>query len=98
MFPKDGAVSRQHAVIEERGGSLYLSEVMAADDDGKPKRPTYGTFVNDLQIEAPVALRNGDQIRLGKRVRIRFEGIGESSSDTDQTMDQFSDSDKTMDG
>jgi hypothetical protein len=98
MFPKDGAVSRQHAVIEERGGQLYVSEVMAADDTGQPKRPTYGTFVNDQQIEAPVALRSGDEIRLGKRVRLRFEGLGASTSDTDSTMDQFSDSDKTMDG
>ncbi len=98
IFPKDGAVSRQHAVIEERSGMLYLSEVMSADDEGRPKRPTYGTFVNDQQIEAPVVLRNGDQIRLGKRVRLRFESLGETTSDTDKTMDQFSDTDKTMDG
>lgn len=97
IFSKDGAVSRQHAVIEERGGTLYLSEVMAADETGRPKPPTYGTFVNDKQIEAPVALRNKDEIRLGKRVRIRFEGLGSSASDTDSTMDQYSDSDKTMD-
>lgn len=98
LFPKDGAVSRQHAVIEERGGQLYVSEVMAADETGRPKRPTHGTFVNDQQIRAPVLLHSGDVIRLGKRVRIRFEGLGASTSDTDSAMDQFSDSDKTSDG
>lgn len=98
MFPKDGTVSRQHAVIEERGGRLYFSEIMSADEAGRPRRPTCGTFVNNRQIEASVALRTGDQIRLGKQVRMRFEGIGENSSNMDHTMDQFSDSDKTSDG
>jgi len=98
MFPKDGPVSRQHAVIEERDGQLYLSEVMAADENGQSKRPSYGTFVNNQQVEGSVALRNRDEIQLGKRVRLKFEEVGATSSDTDRTIDQFEDPDRTMDG
>jgi Ca-activated chloride channel family protein len=98
MFPKDSPVSRQHAVIEERSGMLYLSEVSAADESGQAKRPAFGTFVNDQQIEAPVMLRDGDEIRLGKRVRIHFVSSTPAPGDTERTMDQGSDSEKTMDG
>ncbi len=97
MFPKDSPVSRQHAVIEERDGQLYLSEVFSADDSGQPKRPSFGTYVNDQQIEASVMLRDGDEIRLGKRVRIRFVNATPSSGDTERTMDQVSENDKTID-
>lgn len=97
IFAKDSPVSRHHATIDERGGGLFLSEVWATDD-GSAKRPAYGTFVNDLQIEDSVRLKNGDQIRLGKRLRLRFEGIGGESMD-DHTIDQFGrdDDEKTMD-
>ena len=97
MFPKDSPVSRQHAVIEERDGQLYLSEVSAADENGQAKNPAFGTFVNDQRIDAPTMLRDGDEIRLGKRVRIRFISANPTSGDAERTMDQFSDSDKTMD-
>jgi VWFA-related protein len=93
IFTKDTPVSRHHAVIEERGGNLFLSEVMAIED-GSPKRPAYGTFVNGTQIEEPVLLHDGDEIRLGKRVRLRFEGLQHTSSDGERTLDQFDASDE----
>lgn len=97
IFAKDSAVSRHHAVIEERGGNLFLSEVVAMDE-GAPKRPAYGTFVNGNQIEDPVLLHDGDEIRLGKRVRMRFEGLHHTNTDDERTMDQFDTGDeKTMD-
>jgi hypothetical protein len=97
IFTKDSPVSRHHAVIEERGGNLFLSEVMAIED-GTPKRPAYGTFVNGTQIEDPVLLHHGDEIRLGKRVRLRFESLQHTSTDGERTLDQFDSSDeRTLD-
>lgn len=96
IFTKDSPVSRHHAVIEERGGNLFLSEVMAVED-GSPKRPAYGTFVNGNQIEDPVVLHDGDEIRLGKRVRLRFQSLQHGSDDIERTMDQFSSDDRTLD-
>jgi hypothetical protein len=96
LFPKDSPVSRHHAIIEQRDGSLFLSEVISTDD-GSPKRPAYGTFVNEQQVETPVMLRNGDEIRLGKRVRLRFESV-EPHVDEDATVqiDEMG-GEKTMD-
>jgi Ca-activated chloride channel homolog len=93
IFAKDAAVSRHHAVIEERGGKLFLSEVIAMDE-GSPKRPAYGTFLNGDQIEFPVLLKNGDEIRLGKRVRLRFEGLHSTNTDDERTVDQFDSGDE----
>ncbi len=98
IFAKDTPVSRHHAAIEERDGNLLLSEVMAIED-GSPKRPAYGTFVNGNQIEEPVLLHDGDEIRLGKRVRLRFNSPQHrSTNDDERTMDQFDASDeRTLD-
>lgn len=98
LFPKDSPVSRRHAVIEDRNGQLILSEVLPETGGGKVKRPTFGTFVNNKQVEDPVPLRNGDEIRLGKRVRMQFEAVEFEKKDEDRTIDQGpSSEDKTMD-
>ena len=98
LFPKDSPVSRHHAVIEERNGQLIVSESLSESSGGKVKRPTFGTFVNDKQVEDPVPLRNGDEIRLGKRVRMRFEAVESEKKDEDRTIDQGpSNEDKTID-
>lgn len=47
-------VSRQHAVIAFRDGVFMASDLSSAN----------GTFVNDRQINEPVPLVHGDQIRL----------------------------------
>ncbi len=87
-FPKDSPVSRYHAVIEARGGGLFLSEVERTTEDGRLKRPTYGTYVNDRPLEGdPVLLRSGDEIRLGKRVRLKFEAAGALALGEDATYD-----------
>ncbi|MFN3741914.1 MAG: VWA domain-containing protein [Anaerolineales bacterium] len=98
-FPKDSPVSRHHAVIEERNGSLYLSEVLGVDESGRPKRPAYGTFVNGTQVQDPVRLRDGDEIQLGKRLRLRFEAVRLADSGEEYTIDQLThrDEDKTID-
>jgi hypothetical protein len=99
IFAKDSPVSRHHAVIEERGRQLFLSELASPDDSGQPKRPAYGTFVNGTQVQDSVLLRNGDDIQLAKRVHIRFESVYSSPGDEDRTMDQATSSsdEKTMD-
>jgi pSer/pThr/pTyr-binding forkhead associated (FHA) protein len=98
IFAKDSPVSRHHAVIEERGRQLFLSEVISADDSGQSKRPAYGTFVNGSQIQDTVLLQDGDEIQLGKRVRIRVEAI-HTPGNEDKTVDQMppSGDEKTVD-
>lgn len=78
IFPKDSPVSRHHAMIEEKNGVLFLGEVQDVDEKtGAPKRPTYGTFVNENEVSGQsILLQNGDEIRLGKRVKLKFE-VGE---------------------
>lgn len=96
-FPKDSPVSRQHAVIEERNGIFYLSEIISVDERGHPKPPAYGTFVNGMQVRDPVRLRDGDEIQLGKRLRLRFEAVRRMELE-DRTVDQvLSDEDRTID-
>lgn len=92
IFPKDAPVSRHHAVIEEKNGGLFFSEVV---DSESGKRPAYGTFVNDREVgDDPILLQTGDEILLGKRLRLKFEA-GRASGGDEQTYDGFSD--ETMD-
>lgn len=94
VFLKDSPVSRHHAVIEERNGGLFLKEIMEKDDGGKDKSPTYGTYVNDDKVgNEGVLLRNGDEIRLGKRVRLKYEAGERTQLGDDVTRDSFSDDD-----
>lgn len=91
IFPKDSPVSRHHAMIEEKGGGLFLSEVEEMDEKiGKPKRPTFGTFVNDQEVDGQeVLLQNGDEIRLGKRVKLKFEASARIRAGDEKTYDGF---------
>jgi class 3 adenylate cyclase/pSer/pThr/pTyr-binding forkhead associated (FHA) protein len=75
-FPKDSSVSRHHAIIKVRDGKVFLGEVVETHDDtGQPSRPTYGTFINGLQVQEPVELQDGDDLTLGTSLRIRFEAV-----------------------
>ena len=90
IFAMDSPVSRHHAVIEARDGQMFLSEIVVKDEQtGQPKRPAYGTFVNGLQIQEPVRLQDGDEIALGKRLRMRFEAVQIPQAGSDRTMDQM---------
>ena len=61
-FPSDSPVSKHHAIIEAKGGDLYIQEVSQGT--------TYGTYVQDKKIgSSPVMLRNNDEIRLGNRLK-----------------------------
>jgi FHA domain/Protein of unknown function (DUF3662) len=59
----DPGVSRRHASLYRRVAGWYLV------DHGS----TNGTFINGERIKTPAKLASGDEIQLGKRVRLRFE-------------------------
>jgi hypothetical protein len=87
VFPEDKPVSRHHALIEERNGGLFLTEV---EDVETSKRPVYGTFVNEREVGSEsILLQNGDEIRLGKRLVLKFEA-GKTSSGDGITYDGLS--------
>lgn len=97
IFPKDSPVSRHHALIEEKNGGLFLNEIADIDDAGKTKRPTYGTFVNDNEVGAQaILLQSGDEIRLGKRVKLKFEASNRLRSGEEKTFDGFTGTSDTM--
>lgn len=97
IFPKDTPVSRQHAIIEQKGYQFWVSEACSTDETGALKRPKFGTFLNETKLEeAPVLLKKGDVVRLGSRVRLKFETPLVESLDDDRTLDGLSD--MTMDG
>jgi len=100
-FPKDSPVSRRHAILEEKNGGLWISEVESEETSGNRKRPTYGTFVNDNPIGTqPVLLKSRDEVRLGKRVRMLFEPGKKLMGGEADTMDQLNlgDSEPTQEG
>jgi diguanylate cyclase (GGDEF)-like protein len=49
------SISRRHAIIEPRDGGCVLTDLQS----------TNGTYVNDVRVQAPYQLRNGDYIRVG---------------------------------
>jgi VWFA-related protein len=87
-FPKDNPVSRHHVQIVEKNGGLYVSEIQSVDSSGISKPPTYGTFLNESELGVdPVLLQSGDEIRLGKRVRLKFESAGRIKDTDSVTYD-----------
>lgn len=96
IFPNDKPVSRHHAEIYQISGKLYLREVAMADASGTAKPPKYGTFLNGEPMGAdPAQLKNGDEIQLGKRVRLRFESFLRNMDGDALTYDEDED-DRTI--
>lgn len=89
IFPKDSTVSRHHAVIELRNEGLFLKEITSLDDKGEIQGSSFGTFVNDQKLQDSVLLKSGDQIRLGKRVSLRFVTKSDDS-ENEATVDDLS--------
>lgn len=98
-FAKDTPVSRRHAIIENKNDQLVISEMVTPQGDGTVKSPTFGTFINEIQISRATPLQNGDFIKLGKRVVLRFESSRSDMENDAKTIDQFNleNSDKTID-
>jgi pSer/pThr/pTyr-binding forkhead associated (FHA) protein len=57
-FPDDTFVSQLHARIFRRDGQLFVEDLGS----------TNGTFLNRKKVSAPVALRRGDRLQVGKTV------------------------------
>ena len=99
VLPKDKAVSREHAALEQMGSKIFLTELASQQPGGSPKRPTYGTFVNEVKVgNLPVELKTGDVIRLGNRLKLRFEKFGGRNTSAEATIDGVSGAEVTMDG
>ena len=102
-FPNDKPVSRHHAEIYQISGKLYLREVEMADSSGTAKPPKYGTFLNQTPMGSdPALLKTGDEILLGKRVRLKFESHtrdidADSLTYDDDDLTASVDLDKTQD-
>ncbi len=93
VFPKDHPVSRNHAVLEFKDGIFQISEAITGDESGM-KSPKFGTYVNEEKLYgSPMPLHNGDEIRLGNRLRLHFE-----TSYSQTVTSTFNQEDRTMDG
>lgn len=87
-LPKDRAVSRHHARLTLREGQVYIEEVASPEADGSLKRPTFGTYVNEVRLgESAEPLLSGAEIRLGTRARLRFDQIFRTLEDGGRTVD-----------
>ncbi|NMB90443.1 MAG: VWA domain-containing protein, partial [Chloroflexi bacterium] len=92
-FPQDSPVSKRHAIIEQQDKDFYLREV--------EQGTTYGTYLNDQEMgPEPQLLHNGDEIRLGKRLKLRIilpthEQPNEIGG---KTLDNIVNNDRTFDG
>jgi len=100
-FPNDKPVSRHHAEIYQISGKLYIREVEMADASGTAQPPKYGTFLNQSKLDRePALLKTGDEIQLGKRVRLKFESFARTGDEDARTYDDMTsedDLDKTQD-
>jgi VWFA-related protein len=97
-FPSDKPVSRHHAEIYQISGKLYLREVEMADASGMARPPKYGTFLNKSPMgPEPALLKTGDEIQLGKRVRLKFEAYQQASDEDASTYDDMTASADDMD-
>ena len=63
VFILDSGISRHHASLTLQGTNYVLRDLGS----------TNGTFVNDQRLAAPRALKTGDVVLLGDKVKIVFE-------------------------
>lgn len=59
-LPEDTFVSQLHARVFRRDGDLFVEDLGS----------TNGTFVNDHKVSAPVALRGGDRLKIGRTTMV----------------------------
>lgn len=96
-FPKDTPVSRKHAEVLEKDGKLYLKQVTSTDSSGATVPPRYGTAVNQNPLDlTPHLLSHGDEILLGRRVRLRFAAYTKAKVADELTRDEM-DADEDID-
>jgi len=77
---KDQAISRRHAILEEKAGKILLS------DQGSK----YGTYLNERPVGGvPVEVSDADVIRLGSRTKLVYEVLQKMGGDQELTMDNI---------
>ena len=64
----DKIVSKEHCIIEQRGGSFVLRDLGSLN----------GTFINQQRVNGEQALRHGDEISLGQ-TKARFDATPAAS-------------------
>jgi hypothetical protein len=73
IFILDSGISRHHAVLSLQGSNYVIKDLGS----------TNGTFINDQRIAGPHAIKPGDIILLGDKVRLIFNA---ASYDPDVTI------------
>ena len=77
---KDQAISRRHALLEEKAGKIFLS------DQGSK----YGTYLNDKPVGGiPLEISDADVIRLGSRTKLVYEVLQKPAGDQEFTIDNI---------
>ena len=67
----DRGLSRRHAMLESRGGAIWISDLGSSN----------GTYVNGEPITSSICLHSGDTIAIGL-YRVRLEGLDEIQTGT----------------
>ena len=67
----DRGLSRKHAMLESRGGAIWISDLGSSN----------GTYVNGEPITSSICLHSGDTISIGL-YHVRLEGLDEIQSGT----------------
>ena len=90
-LPKDSAVSRNHLEIIADTDGVALEEIFKTLSDGTRQPPTYGTYINDRKVTGKTTLHTGDEISLGRRTKLRYEGpAAPAGGDSEEvTIDQI---------
>ncbi|MBI9047593.1 MAG: FHA domain-containing protein [Anaerolineaceae bacterium] len=74
ILPKDKAVSRYHAILEQMNQEVFITEKVIQEENGNIRRPTYGTFINGEKLSGvPIQLNHNDSVQLGTRFTFSFQ-------------------------
>lgn len=88
-FENDRPVSREHATIMINNQGQFVLEEVLHRKSGEMVGPTYGTFVNESRLTRSITILNGDQIRLGNRLKLLFEASQKEQDQGEATIDEM---------
>ena len=82
---------RQHAIDFINNRYVLFEIATTSEENHKPKYPTYGTFINGkkLELDEQVELKDGDEVSLGPRFKIRVNFGASVDLSQDITMDDL---------
>jgi VWFA-related protein len=88
-FENDRPVSREHVTITVNNQGLFVLEEVLHRKSVEMIGPTYGTFVNENRITKAITIFDGDQLRLGNRLKLLFEASRKEQYLGDATIDDI---------